>query len=102
MDAIYYWFISIHYVSACVWINIEILKYWKQYTEIVQTNSYIWLITIGVPQVSVLGPLLYIIYVNDFIHANQLIVNVALYADDTALYTSLNVLRKTTLNNKSL
>ena len=72
----------------------------KQFTEIEQINSDILPMTIGVPQGSVLGPLLFIIYIDDFSQASQLF-NFVMYADDTTLSTSLNSLRETTLDNKS-
>ena len=71
-----------------------------QYTKIEQVNSDMLPITSGVPQGSVLGPLLFIININDFSQASQLF-NCVMFADDTTLSTSLNYLSKTTLNNKS-
>ena len=47
-------------------------------------------ITTGVPQGSILGPLLFIIYVNDFAQASKMF-NFLIYAHDTTLSSTINV-----------
>ena len=54
-------------------------------------------ITQGVPQGSVLGPLFYIIYANDIMEKIKN-CNIALYADDTVLYTAGKNFERTVAN----
>ena len=58
-----------------------------QCTEIGDTQSELELIKCGVPQGSVLGPLLFLIYINDIVESSKLF-NFTLFADDTSLYYS--------------
>ena len=59
-----------------------------QYSSV--TSGYLELKT-GVPQGSILGPLLFIIYLNDLVHACTQFIPI-IYADDTALSTVLETL----------
>ena len=61
----------------------------KQYVEINNTQSTKNDITVGVPQGSILGPLLFIIYINDIIHSST-VFRFIIFADDKTLYTTLN------------
>ena len=68
----------------------------KQYTEIYHTKSNMLPITTGIPQGSIVGPLLFIIiymyiyiYINDFAQASKMF-NFIIYADDTTLSSPLN------------
>ena len=60
----------------------------KQYVEYIDVNSDILQITTCVPQGSDLGPLLFIIYINDI--ANASLFKSISYADDTTLSSVLS------------
>ena len=61
----------------------------KQYTEIYHIKSNMLPVTTGMPQGSILGPLLFIIYINDFAQASKMF-NFIIYADDATLSSTLN------------
>ena len=61
-----------------------------QYVSYDKTNSDMYRISTGVPQGSILGPLLFIIYINDLCNASKLF-KMIIYADDTTLYSTLDV-----------
>ncbi len=60
-----------------------------QYVKLNEVNSDVLPINTGVPQGSILGPLLFIIYINDLARAST-IFDLICYADDTTLLSTLN------------
>ncbi len=62
----------------------------KQYVEIDGSNSDMLSLTTSVPQGSILGPLLFIIYINGIAKATKLF-DFSIYADDTTLSTTLEI-----------
>ena len=59
----------------------------RQYVFINNTNSSLLDIQCGVPQGSILGPLLFLVYVNDIIKTSN-ILSFVLFADDTNIFLS--------------
>ena len=62
------------------------LKNREQYIQIGTKKSSLKLVETGVPQGSILGPILFLIYIND-IKSMQKETDLILYADDTAIIT---------------
>jgi len=65
----------------------------EQYVHISDQNSTYKSIIYGVPQGSILGPLLFILYINDFINSSEIFHKI-IFADDTNLFTSHRNLHK--------
>ncbi len=94
---------------AYTWMK-SYLKDRYQYVQLNNVKSNKLKVTCGVPQGSVLGPKLFILYINDICNVSKLLKCV-LFADDTPLYCSgknleqllstaeneLNILKKTGL-----
>ena len=63
-----------------------------QYVSLDNNLSSVSTISHGVPQSSILGPILFLIYINDLVNSSN--HNIIMYADDTCLYSSGNSLNE--------
>ena len=66
-----------------------------------KTNSDMYHIFTGVPQWSILDPLPFIIYINNLCNASKLF-KMIIYADDSTLYSTLDVFGNYTSKNLNL
>ena len=75
------------------------LTHRQQYVSLEDTDSNLLGIKTGVPQGSILGPLLFLIYVNDFVKCSDRLFFI-LFADDTTLIVDLDVYDKNIINGE--
>jgi hypothetical protein len=69
-----------------------------QFVEFTGATSSFLPLTMGVPQGSILGPLLFLIYIND-IHASSTLFDFILFADDTSLVSRLSLFDQSNASN---
>ena len=75
------------------------LTHRQQYVSLEDTDSNLLEIKNGVPHGSVLSPLLFLIYVNDFVKCSDILFFI-LFADDTTLIVDLDVYDKNIINGE--
>ena len=95
---IYSW-INFHYLGISGDFLASYLSNRQQYVSF-DKNSEIAQITTGVTQGSILGPLLFLTYNNDFVNTSTLF-NFILFVDDTAIISKIDA-KHVNLFNKEL
>lgn len=85
-------------VKLCNWIQSYLTSRY-QYVIFKNSPSKMVPVTSGVPQGSVLGPLLFLLYVNDIVDEHE--TKIRLYADDCLIYSTVDSLQdQINLNSK--
>ena len=77
---------------SVMWLSVDqkllfFFSYRRQFVQINQTCSSMQTIKCGVPQGPILGPLFFILYINDLPRTSKL-TEPLLYADDTSIFFS--------------
>ena len=72
-----------------------------QYVSVLGENSDKLLVEYGVPQGSVLGPLIFIMYINDICNSAQL-GKFVLFADDTNIFITDKCIKSSVLNHSTV
>ena len=72
--------------TSLLWFE-DYLRNRQQFTKYNETLSNTGTIKCGVPQGSILGPLLFLLYINDISNCSNL-VKFILFADDTSIFSS--------------
>ena len=82
--------------NVCIWYPWQHTKWFEsylinrlQFSMYDNIQSEVRSIKCGVPQGSIIGPLLFIIYMNDICNASELLYTI-MYADDTSVILSGN------------
>ncbi|MEW8545280.1 MAG: reverse transcriptase family protein, partial [Candidatus Thiodiazotropha sp.] len=85
------WHRGLLYKLSCLGLSSDILKWFSSYLSgrrqrvVLGGSTSEWMpVQAGVPQGSILGPLLFLIYINDIV--NEINSSIRLFADDTSLY----------------